>query len=403
MERIPGKPFFVFFLLHASLFCLSLSPASAFRGRGLRFRPNGQFKILQVSDMHYGYGAKSGCLNVPEEEEPFCSDLNTTAFLRRTIASERPDLIVFSGDNINGLCETMDAAKSMNLAFAPAIESRIPWVAILGNHDQESDMTREQLMRYIVRLPYTLSRVNPAGARYYIDGFGNHNLEVQGPFGSPFYFKSVLNLYFLDSGDNTHLPGFNYNYDWIKTSQQYWYEQTSKWLEAQYRRWPNPQKSAAPGLAYFHIPLPEFWSFNTSNASTGVRQEETGSAVVNSGFFTKLVERRDVKAVFVGHDHRNDFCGKLRDINLCYAGGFGYHAYGQVGWARRARVVLAQLEKSRHGRWGDVESITTWKRLDDKNHSVVDTQVLWSKHNRTTASDEKNFWIDCSKIKKTTP
>ena len=54
----------------------------------------------------------------------------------------------------------------------------------------------------------------------------------------------------------------------------------------------------------------------------------------------------DVKVVFTGHDHGNDFCGELTGIHLCYAGGFGYHAYGKAGWGRRARVVVASLEKT---------------------------------------------------------
>lgn len=139
-----------------------------------------------------------------------------------------------------------------------------------------------------------------------------------------------------------------------------------------------PQKEAAPGLAYFHIPLPEYASFDSSNM-TGVKMEGISSASVNSGFFTTLVAAGDVKAVFVGHDHLNDFCGKLMNIQLCYAGGFGYHAYGQAGWSRRSRVVVASLEKTGKGSWGDVESIKTWKRLDDVHLTRIDSEVLWSK------------------------
>lgn len=141
---------------------------------------------------------------------------------------------------------------------------------------------------------------------------------------------------------------------------------------------PVPQKGPAPGLAYFHIPLPEFSVFNSSSF-TGVKQEGVGSASVNSGFFTTLVEASDVKAVFTGHDHVNDFCGKLKGIHLCYGGGFGYHAYGKAGWSRRARVVVVSLDKSVEGSWGDVKSIKTWKRLDDQHLTTIDSQVLWNK------------------------
>lgn len=149
-------------------------------------------------------------------------------------------------------------------------------------------------------------------------------------------------------------------------------------MQRAYMRDPPAQKATAPGLVYFHIPLPEFASFDSSNF-TGVKQEGISSPSVNSGFFTTMLESGDVKAVFIGHDHVNDFCGDLMGINLCYAGGFGYHAYGKAGWSRRARVVVATLEKTEQGVWGAVKSIKTWKRLDDRFLTGIDGQVLWSK------------------------
>ncbi|KAG2293359.1 hypothetical protein Bca52824_040028 [Brassica carinata] len=104
------------------------------------------------------------------------------------------------GDNIFG-SDVKDAVKSMDAAFAPAIASKIPWVAVLGNHDQESTLSRQELMNYIVKLPNTLSQVNPPEAAHYIDGFGNYNLEIHGVAESSLQDKSLLNLYFLDSGD----------------------------------------------------------------------------------------------------------------------------------------------------------------------------------------------------------
>ena len=94
-------------LFYVSLICLglSVSPVDAYGRRQLRFNSNGRFKILQVSDMHYGFGKETQCSNVTPEELPYCSDLNTTSFIQRTIASEKPDLIVFSGTtHTNELC-----------------------------------------------------------------------------------------------------------------------------------------------------------------------------------------------------------------------------------------------------------------------------------------------------------
>lgn len=341
----------------------------------LRFRQNGEFKILQVADMHFADGKTTPCLDVFPNQMPTCSDLNTTAFVELMIRAENPDLIVFTGDNIFGFDAT-DAANSLNAAFAPAISSNIPWTAVLGNHDQESTLSREGVMNHIAGLKNTLSQVNPPEA-HVIDGFGNYNLEISGVKGSRFENKSVLNLYFLDSGDYSTVPSI-LGYGWIQPSQQFWFQRTSGKLRRTYMSKPEPQKGPAPGLVYFHIPLPEFASFDSSNF-TGVRQEGISSASVNSGFFTAMVEAGDVKAVFTGHDHLNDFCGQLTGIQLCYAGGFGYHAYGKAGWSRRARVVVASLEKSEKGEWGAVKSIKTWKRLDDPNFTAIDGQALWSK------------------------
>lgn len=98
------KTIMLLFLFTVSLIFLSLSTchvsAYAYGRRQLRFNTDGRFKMLQVSDMHYGLGKDSQCSDVAPAEMPYCSDLNTTAFLRRTIASEKPDLIVFSGTNL---------------------------------------------------------------------------------------------------------------------------------------------------------------------------------------------------------------------------------------------------------------------------------------------------------------
>ena len=52
-----------------------------------------------MADQHYANGASSGCLDVLPSELDACSDTNTTAFIDRVIAAEKPDLIIFSGRN----------------------------------------------------------------------------------------------------------------------------------------------------------------------------------------------------------------------------------------------------------------------------------------------------------------
>lgn len=109
----------------------------------------------------------------------------------------------------------------------------------------------------------------------------------------------------------------------------------------------------------------------------GQFKEAIACSSVNSGVLQSLISMGDVKAVFIGHDHVNDFCGRLNDIWFCYGGGFGYHGYGRTGSHRRARIISVQLRKGKET-WMGVETIMTWKRLDDNVLTKIDEQVLWS-------------------------
>lgn len=90
------------FLLVIAAFSLSLVPigcvaAEIGQQKLLRFGKDGEFKILQVADMHYADGKTTPCLNVLPSQVAGCSDLNTSAFIHRMIEAEKPDLIVFTG------------------------------------------------------------------------------------------------------------------------------------------------------------------------------------------------------------------------------------------------------------------------------------------------------------------
>ncbi|PON79509.1 Phosphoesterase [Parasponia andersonii] len=353
----------------------------------LRFRSDGTFKILQVADLHFGNGPISRCRDISISDFRHCTDLNSTRFFHRMIQAENPNLIAFTGDNIFGSSAT-DAAESLFGAFRPAMESGIPWAAILGNHDQESTMDREELMFFISLLDYSVSQINPSveelsdvtkiGKHGSIDGFGNYNLRVFGAPGSHLVNSSVLNLFFLDSGDRETVEGIR-TYGYIKQSQLHWLSHTSKGFQGQKQDIDQladgltPPKP--PALAFFHIPIPEIRQLYYKQI-IGQFQEAVACSSVNSGVLQTLVSMEDVKGVFIGHDHNNDFCGKLDGIWFCYGGGFGYHGYGKNGWPRRARVILAELGKGEKA-WVGVERIKTWKRLDDDKLSKIDDQILW--------------------------
>ncbi|KAG5116687.1 hypothetical protein JHK84_042800 [Glycine max] len=379
----------------------------------LRFRSDGTFKILQVSlslflslhlisfsnsskcfvstwqvaDMHYDSGTiVTRCKDVLASEFEFCSDLNTTQFLKRIIRAENPDFVAFTGDNIFG-SSSPDAAESLFGAFGPAMESGLPWAAVLGNHDQESTMSREELMSLISLMDYSVSQINPldddltnsskGGMMTKIDGFGNYNLRVYGAPGSMVANSTVLNLFFLDSGDRAVYQGIR-TYGWIRESQLNWLRRVSQKFQGQKQDPLHPTDAISttkpPALAFFHIPIPEIPQL-FYNEIIGQFQEAVACSRVNSGVFQTFVSMGDVKAVFIGHDHTNDFCGNLDGIWFCYGGGFGYHGYGKAEWPRRARIILAEQNGKKS--WMNVQRIMTWKRLDDEKMSKIDEQILW--------------------------
>lgn len=109
------------------------------------------------------------------------------------------------------------------------MESKLPWAAILGNHDQESTMNREELMYFISLMDYSISQINPPDEKG-IHGFGNYHLGVHGVFGSPLANSSILNLFFLDSGDREVVNGRR-TYGWIRESQLRWLQSSSQKLQ----------------------------------------------------------------------------------------------------------------------------------------------------------------------------
>jgi hypothetical protein len=74
----------------------------------------------------------------------------------------------------------------------------------------------------------------------------------------------------------------------------------------------------APALAFFHIPVPEVRGLRYTGFK-GEYQEEVACSTVNSGVLGTLASMGDVKAVFLGHDHLNDFCGDLSVMAVALA------------------------------------------------------------------------------------
>lgn len=143
------------------------------RAPPLHFSHSGNFKILQVADLHFSVsqGVCRDTLLKPCEH----SDNLTNALISRTLDAEKPDLVVFSGDQLNGQGTTWDP-KSVLAKFARAVTDKgIPWAAVFGNHDEEDGLAKDQQMTLMKALPYSLVERGPKD----VHGVGNYVLKVK--------------------------------------------------------------------------------------------------------------------------------------------------------------------------------------------------------------------------------
>lgn len=304
----------------------------------LTFKDDGTFKILHVSDTHYEYSDNPNCREINQPK--YCSRKNTTDFLDRVYKLENPDLVVHTGDIIDWASSPAD--KAMSELYGVAIKNNLTWCGTLGNHDGQANWNREQVMRYIVNMNNTLSRLGPYND---IQTWGNYYLEIM--YNNTPRFRT----YHLSSDMNDAS---------INEYQVSWYYYTAKFL--------NTIKKL-PALTFFHIPLQEYQiaiDFNQSKL-IGTHNEKVCYQPINSGLFDALHSINDTIATFCGHDHTNDFCIQYKGIYLCYEGSPGYQAYGKIGWNRRVRVTEIRD-------FGNV--VVSWKRLD--NNETVDEYVLYN-------------------------
>lgn len=91
-----------------------------------------------------------------------------------------------SGDQVNG--ETAPDAQTAIFKFAELfVKRKIPYATILGNHDDEGNLSREDVMEITSALPYSVSERGPQlgekildakGREGYEGGVGNYHIEV---------------------------------------------------------------------------------------------------------------------------------------------------------------------------------------------------------------------------------
>ncbi len=293
----------------------------------LKFDERGQFKIMQIADA--------------QELPAVCPD--TLKLMNAALDKERPDLIVFTGDQLQGYDKTMRKGDPMTIAeqvirtiLQPVTDRNIPFTVTYGNHDKQSG----------------ISNARQAGIYETLPGctFGTpRNEKDRGTFSLPIYDgsgeKPIFNLYLIDSGGMT-----KDGYDPVFPEQISWYRDERERLK-------NTWGAYLPSLVFQHIPLPEVFcglervkrgdegavpAFRShahkyyrlpadSRIPGAFFREAPAPPDINHGEFDALCEKGDVLGVFFGHDHMNSFVVTYKGVALGYTQGTGFNVYGPGG------------------------------------------------------------------------
>jgi len=107
---------------------------------------DGEFKVLQITDIHYG-----------ENEN---SDRKSTALMEKLIGWEKPDLAVLTGDMVSGYAWDKSEGwyKKQWDKWTEAFKNKNQtYMYIQGNHDSEADIGREAVTAIDMSLDISLT------------------------------------------------------------------------------------------------------------------------------------------------------------------------------------------------------------------------------------------------------
>lgn len=293
----------------------------------LQFNKNGEFKIVQFTDVHFKYGNPASDIALKRIGE--------------VLDAERPDLVVFTGD----LVYAAPADTAMRVLLSRVSDRKIPFVVTFGNHDDEQGKTRAELYDVIRSIPFNI-QPDRGGAES-----PDYVLTLKSSDGK----KDAALLFCLDSHSYSKLPDVK-GYDWLTLDQVSWYRRQSAAYKAKNGGQP------LPALAFFHIPLPEFNEAASDEHTIlrGTRMEKACAPELNTGMFTAMKEAGDVMGIFVGHDHDNDYAAMWKGILLAYGRFTGGNT--EYNHLSNGALVIVMKEGTR--------TFTTWIHL--KGGEIID-------------------------------
>ena len=301
--------------------------------RQFKFNSDGEFKILLFGDPHEKDDVTS--------EKGRAKRADTLKFHEAALNALKPDLAVYMGDICSALPDDKDMSsfkRQLERLTAPLVERGIPFATIMGNHDHDSHLEKEQTKIFTDTELCVTRRCDED-----ITGWSNYYILLYGSDGRP-----KFNLWFMDSNNLFYDQSVSH-YDVVHKDQIDWYEKNAARLRDENNGVP------LPALLFEHIPVIEeyellrkakpweMWKavkghghhektwYVLRDESNGYLAEGPCSPDINSGQFASWKKMGDVKGAFFGHDHMNNFAGEVDGILLAQCKTSGFRAYTDGG------------------------------------------------------------------------
>lgn len=303
--------------------------------RKITFPKNGKIKIMQVSD--------------PQDMHIVRSVM--TKMLDAAYDKVKPDLIVFTGDNILGnhiddsiigpiknkkkSVTEKRIKKALSYILKPVEKRKIPFCMVYGNHDDKNCLTKQEQADCYKEYEYFVG-LNSDEPQLDCD---TYNLPIYDSKGE----KIIYNLWLIDSaGKDENGDGYEY----VKPEAIEWYKRKSD--ELRQANGGEPVHS----LMFQHIPVPEtkelfvecdkddkmavydgkskkYYKLDPEKAN-GYAFEYAETTDKDFGQLEALREKGDVCALVFGHDHINCFTSELHGVNIIQTPGASFRSYGNM-------------------------------------------------------------------------
>ncbi len=295
----------------------------------LKFRPNGKFRIMQIADI----------------QDTQITSKDTIELIEAALDKDKPDLVVFTGDQIKGYGFTLslgnreeNVKKAFDNFLKPVVDRNIPFTFCFGNHDAQAfGISKEKQLALYKSYPNCIAERGDES----LEGVANHNLLIKDSKGE----KDIFNIYLIDSLSSTP----DGRCAAVTKGQIEWYQKTRDELKEKHGDY-------VKSLVFQHIPMCEMWELfkevpkSRKPHAQGFREhtgkyywidenrlikgncdftyETPATPSENTGEFVALREKGDVIAVFCGHDHNNSFVGEYNGLIMGYTQGCGFNVYG---------------------------------------------------------------------------